>query len=206
MAAENSPQKPKKIRRTKKEIEDAIWNTLQKLVIQKGFNNLTLTGLAKEAGVNPLVIYNRFSNLDDLFEKYIRKYDYWLNDLVTIDPKKTPKENLKNLLVNLIKELYSNEVMQRVLLWEMNDTNRITRKMAQSRETDSNYLLNYFNTKLGNENINFNMVLALFTSGVYYLILHRKISTFSTIDFTTKEAKEEMIKTIEKIIDLVYED
>jgi AcrR family transcriptional regulator len=210
MRSENSPSKSRKKRRTKKEIDDAIWTTARRLITQNGFNNITLTGLAKEAGVTPIVIYNRFSNLDDLFEKYTKRYmrecDYWLNDLARIDLNKTPKENFKNIVTNLVKELYDNEVMQKVLLWEMNDTNKITRKMAQRRETDSDYLLNYFNSSLGNKKINFNMLLSMLTAGIYYLILHRKISTFSTIDFNTKQAKDDLMETIEKMIDFIYEE
>jgi AcrR family transcriptional regulator len=207
MDLENSQKKTIKKRRTNKEIDNLLSHTVTKLIIKKGFNNLTLTGIAKEAKINPWVIYNRYDNLDDLLDKYIRKYDYWINDLIVISLEKTPKENFKCIVTNFITELYNNEVMQKILLWELNDTHsKITRRIADNRETDSDNLLKYFNNIFDNKDINFNMFLSLMIASIYYLVLHKKISTFNTIDFTKKQSKDDLIKTIEKIIDIVMPD
>ena len=190
----------KRIRRTKKELEDALWATLEKQIIEKGVDNITITGLAKEAGFEPLVIYNRFQNMDDLLETYARKYDYWLNDIFKISKENTPKENIKKLLTGLINDLYDNEIMQRLLLWGLNDTHRITRRMAQIREIDNSELIQYFNSELKD----FDGTGSLMIAGIYYLILHRKISTFANIDYNTPQGKEFMIQTVENIIDKLY--
>ena len=190
----------KKQRRKKKELDEAIWTALEKLIIERGFNEITLAGLAQEAGVEPPVIYNRFEGIDELLEKYVRRYDYWLNDIISLEKELTPKENFKKLLVDLINELYANEIMQRILVWEMNDTHRITRRMALTREVDSSDLLQYFNSGLET----FDPINALMISGIYYLILHRKISTFSNINFNTPQGKEIMSETVGRIIDKLY--
>ncbi len=195
---ENEAKKRK--RRTKKELEDALWNTLEKQIIEKGFDNITITGLAKEAGFEPLVIYNRFKNVDELFERYIRKYDYWLNGFVNLKKENNARENFKKLLVDLINELYDNEIMQRLLLWGLNDTKKVTRQMSLNREINSSALIQYF----CNELENFDGVGSLMISGIYYLILHRKVSTFSTIDYNTPQGRERMIETVESILNKLF--
>jgi len=188
----------RKGRRTKKELEDRLWTTLEKQIIEKGVNNITITGLAKEAGFEPLVIYNRFKDLDELLENYVRRYDYWLKDVFKIRKDDTPQENLKRLLVSLINDLYDNEIMQRILLWELNDTHRITRRIAKIREIDNAELIEFF------KQYDFNGVGAMMIAGIYYLIMHRKISTFCEIDYNSPQGKEIMIKTVENMVDSFF--
>ncbi|MDR1730146.1 MAG: hypothetical protein LBR52_05745 [Prevotellaceae bacterium] len=46
----------RKQRRKKSELNDSIWNAFEKMVIEHGFNAITLAGLAKEIDVElPLV-------------------------------------------------------------------------------------------------------------------------------------------------------
>ncbi|MDR1729264.1 MAG: TetR/AcrR family transcriptional regulator [Prevotellaceae bacterium] len=190
----------RKQRRKKKELDEIIWNALENLIIRNGFNEVTFTKLAQEAKVEPPIIYNRFENVDELFEKYIRKYDYWLSDIFKLDKGNTAKENCKKLFVDLINELYDNEIMQRILLWELNDTHRITRRIAQTKEIDCSDLTQYFSKELEN----FEGVSSLVISGIYYLILHRKVSTFSNINYHSSQGKKILIKTVESIVDKIF--
>ena len=190
----------KRTRRTKKELEDALWTTLEKQVIEKGFNSITITGLAQEAGFEPLVIYNRFNNLDDLLETFMKRNDYWSNNIFRIDKRKSAKDNLKMLLTGLINNLYDNKIMQRVLIWILNDTHGITRRVVLNREFEYSKAIQHFGKNLEN----YSGVASLMIAGIYYLILHRKISTFNHIDFNTPQGKQLMIETVENMIDTLF--
>lgn len=186
-------------RRTKKELDEAIRTALERLIIKHGFNDITLVKLAQEAGVEPSVIYNRFDTIDELLEKYVRQYDYFLKN---IDFKKesTVKANVAKLFTNLINELYENDIMQRVLVWEMNDTHEITRLMAMRRELDNSDLIEHFKGELNN----FKGISSMMIAGIYYLILHRKISTFSHVNYNSQEGKEFMIETVGYMVDKLF--
>ncbi|MDR1729197.1 MAG: TetR/AcrR family transcriptional regulator [Prevotellaceae bacterium] len=190
----------RKQRRKKKELDEAIGNALERLIVKYGFNDITFTRLAQEAKVEPPILYNRFENLDELFEKYIRKYDYWLNDIFKLNTRETTKENCKKLFTELINELYDNEIMQRILLWELNDTHKITRRMAQFKEIDYTDLTQSFSNELEN----FKGVGSLIISGIYFLVLHRKISTFCNINYNTEQGKKILIETVESIVDRIF--
>jgi AcrR family transcriptional regulator len=195
-----------KSRRTKKVLDEAIWNALERLIVAKGFNQISLVKLAQEAAIEPPVIYNRFTDIGELFEKYIRKYDFWIRGIVAFSEEKTLKENVKTTLVNLINDLYDNEIMQKILVWELNDTHTITRKMAMTRDFDYINLMESLSAEFTNEDYRFDAVTALIISGIYYLILHRKIAPFNSINFNTQQGKELLIDTVEKIIDALYPD
>jgi len=193
-------------RRTKEELNGIIWSAFERIVIRSGFNSVTLMNLAQEAGVEPQVIYNRFEDLEDLFNQYIISKDLWLNNSIQIDPALSLKENCVKVYLEIIDGLYANEMMQRILLWELNDTQKITRRIAASREFENSFLLAYLNRGAKNFNINLNMVNAMIISGIYYLILHRKISTFSTIDFNLEDSKQQLKETVKNMVNTLFVD
>ena len=199
-------QKEKRHRRTKAELDAIIWSTLEKQVIERGFNNVTLVGLAREAGVEPPVIYQRFEDLNDLLEECAKKYDYWLNGILKLNPDHTAKENLKKLFIDLIYDLYDNEMMQRILLWGLNDTHPITRTIAAERDENSKYLNQYFAPRIdsGAHSGGFTGITSLMISGIYYLILQRRVAPFCFIDYNTPQGKQIMIETITNMIDKLF--
>lgn len=200
-------KKPKTIqkRRTKKELNEMIWTALERMIIKSGFNSITLVDLAREAGVEPPVIYNRFADLDDLFNQYAVSKDFWLNNSIQLAKDLNFKENCTKVYYELIDNLFDNEIMQRILLWELNDTHKITRRMAMSREFENSFLLTYLNTGVKKSKLNLNFVNAIIISGIYYLILHKNISTFSAIDFKLEDSKEQLKETVRIMVDRLFE-
>jgi hypothetical protein len=195
----------KRGRRSQKEIEEVIKVAAKELIEEVGFTNLTLTGIIKKAELEPSVFYKRYSDLDDLLDKFVRDYDYWLNDSINFDAdKNTPLKNCENLLIELVDSLNSNVIMQKLLAWEILDSSYITKRTAENRERHSVHLLEYFNKKFDDIDINFDVVTALLISGIYYIILHKKVSTFCSIDFTQKENIDLLKQNIKKIVAKIY--
>ncbi len=209
MEKEKQKKKERKIvqkRRTKKELNKIIWEALERIIIKSGFNSVTLVDLAREAGVEPPVIYSRFEDVNDLFNQYAFSKDLWLISDMRIDPAMNMKENTIRLYCALIDNLYADEIMQRILLWELNDTHRITRRIAMNREFENSYLLAYFNQGTKKYGISLNMINAMIISSIYYLILHKNVSTFCTVDFKLEEGKELLKKTIAVIVNQLFEE
>jgi hypothetical protein len=45
---------------------------------------------------------------------------------------------------------------------------------------------------------------ALLISGIYYLILHRNMSTFCNVDFSSKSGRERLEKTIDQLVSILF--
>ena len=197
---EDKPKRKKK--RNAEEIKEAIFKATETLVIAKGFDNVLITEIMELAEVEPKVLYKHFSNINDLFDNFIRQYDYWFLDLCKLHiDKKNPKKSFKKLLSGLINSLYDNPVMQKILIWELSNTNDLTERTAKNRETNSGSLLKFYSESL---NKNFDYFSSLLISGIYYLILHKDISTFCGINYNNKDNKLLLIEFVEKIIDSYY--
>lgn len=197
----------KRVRRTKEVLEQDLFNAAIKVIEKEGFGGLNVSRLMKEAKADAPVFYNRYKDINDFIDKFVRNYDYWLNDSFKIDEKKkSPVENAQNILIGLIESLLDNIVMQKLIAWEMSEDNYITQRTAQNRDNNSTQLIRYFEEQLSACEVNFNVATAILLSGVYYLIIHRKLGTFNQIDFNTKEGIEALKKNIQLMASKIFED
>jgi AcrR family transcriptional regulator len=193
-----------RLRRTNAELEKSIDEAVIKIVTEEGFQSLSLLKVAKQAKVEITVLTKRFDTLEGLIKHYAAKSDYWMTPSLALDDTKTPKENIKLLFTGLINHLYDNEFMQKFLLWELADENIVTRRMAAAREAYSIGIIDFYRKEFRKASIEFQPVVALIISGIYYLALHRKISTFALVDFDTPKGKEQLIQTVIKMVDELF--
>ncbi len=201
---ENKKVSRRRKRRSAEDIENSVFQATEKLVIEKGFKDVTFTEIMKLAGVEPQVMYRRFDTLEDLFDKFIRRYDYWFIDSVEFNlDEKDPIASMKNVLTGLADSLYKNPIMQQILIWEISDDNKLTIRTAKNRETHSVPMLEFFRANL-TKNIDFDCFTSLLIGGIYYLIIHRTQSTFCEIDFNKPEGRKLLTDTIEQLIHTVY--
>lgn len=201
---ENKKISRRRKRRTAEDIEASVFLATEKLVIEKGFKDVTFTEIMKLAGVEPQVMYRRFDTLEDLFDKFIRRYDYWFIDLVDFNlDEKDPIVSMKNVLAGLVNSLYKNPIMRQILIWEVADGNKLTTRTALNRELHSTPMLNFFRTNLP-KNVDFDCFTSLLIGGIYYLIIRKERSTFCEIDFDKAEGEKLLTNTIEDLINTVY--
>lgn len=203
MSEENETKR--RSRRTKIAIERDVLQAVGALIEEVGFNNVTLTGVAERARIEPAVFYRRYANLDELFDRYTHKYDYWLGGIAESMPKNlTEEESFKWIMQNLIQALLKNKGMQQLLIWELSDDNPITRRTARLREMLNEPLVRLLEYKFSGTNLDINVISAMIISGIYYLILHRKRSLFCDVDFNTKKGKERLKIATDQITSILF--
>lgn len=197
----------KRVRRKKEVLEDDLFRAANTIISKVGFTGLTVTQLLKEAKADPPVFYNRYKDLNDFMDKFVRTYDYWLNDSVSLNEKDfTPVKNAQQILEKLIDSLLDNTCMQKLLAWELSEDNIITRRTSQNRDNNSGHLIEYFEDTLKNCEVNFNVGIAVLTGGIYYLIVHRKMATFNRVNFDSAEGINLLKKNLSIMIEKIYSD
>ena len=198
-------EKKTRVRRTQIAIDRDVLSAVNSLVEEVGFEKITLTSIAQKAKIESTVFYRRYDSLEDLFDRYTEKYDFWFNSIAENIPKDiSDKEIFSELLSNLIKSLYKSKGMQQLLIWELSSDNKTTRKTARMREMLNEPLVSMLEARFAGSGVNIKVVAAIVISGIYYLILHRKRSTFCAVDFSTKIGKNQLESTVIQIIELLY--
>lgn len=188
----------KRIRRTNIAIERDIMTTISKIVKEEGFSKLNLSYLSEKANVRVSVIERHFGSMEALLELYTQKHDYWLNDAVDVD-NVAEKETLNNVATRFVDALWTNKELQQLMIWELIENNRITRKSAQRRELTILNIMPKYEAVINNPDANPKAVLAIIIAGIYHLILRKDRSTFCGVDFKSKKGKQELITAVSSI-------
>jgi len=195
----------KRFRRTKVAIERDVLQAVGSLIEEVGFSNVTLTGVAERAKIEPAVFYRRYANLEELFDKYTQKYDYWLAGLAENIPKNLSDFEIYSWIMDhLVQELLKNKGMQQLLIWELSDDNVTTRRTSKLREVVNQPLMAMLEQKFKGTGLDVNVICAMMISGIYYLILHRKRSDFCAVDFNTKIGKERLRLGVKQMSQLLF--
>lgn len=193
----------KRSRRSNYAVDKDILDAVASLIKEVGFSKITLPAIAQTANVNTSVIYRHFGTLDNLLDKYTHKFDYWLNSILDVSQVANTNEPdiiLQTIANEFIKKLSKDKEMQYLMIWELTEDNKSTRRSAQQRDLTVEKTIPLYEKFLANVDINPRAVLAIVVAGMYYIILRKKRSTFCSIDFSTKVGKQLLADTMVKII------
>lgn len=196
-------------RRTFLEIESDIMEATKELIEENGISNLSLRGIARKAGIEFSVFYNRYRDLSELLQKFTEKYDYWYDEIITsfgnVYAGDYP-EYSKELFISLIGALKKNESMQQILLWELMEDNRITRRTNEMREQYTEHIVKAFEQYFDEFNYTTNprVIAGILIAAIYFLIIHKGRATFCGVDYTTSEGLDLLANGIREILNGIY--
>lgn len=195
--------------RNKEETKSRILQAVGKLLAESGFNSLGINAIAKEAGVDKVLIYRYFKDLPTLLQTFGQEGNY-LSGIV-IPPELENAESLADGLVNWVmyfqKELEERPITQEIIRWELVEVNELTNELRDIRRDVATKRLKFLSDKFGlpagQDTV---AILTILGSAVIYLQLRSKISpTFSDLDFSTEEGWSRIDATISTIIHAVMD-
>lgn len=203
--------KPRRPRRTKEDIEKSINDAAVDLIGRKGFAGVQLSDITRQAEIEPVVFYNRYKNLDDFYDEFVKKYDYWVSEGIKRrdaceDDALPTEEYCKRVLNELIEDLRDDKIMREILRWEISTPNPVTERTAMLREMLNMQLVFKFKKlfREGDSSIDIAVLSAIMIGGIYYLFLHRDRSTFCGLDLNDPGDIDRMRNTVDAIVDLAF--
>ncbi len=184
-----------------------LLKTIGNILKDHNFSNLSINLVSEQSGVDKAFIYRHYKDFDNLLKAYIEQQDFWLANLkeITKIPISDHRKFMKDLLISQFTEIYKNEEFQQFLVWEMGDKSGFTSKVSIEREILAKPIFEQCKDILRKYRIDLNVIYAWFSAGIYYLILHKDVSTFCEYDFTIKEDVDEFLKTLTWVIDLIFD-
>ena len=197
---------PKRYRRTKVDIQADIVKAAESLIKKKGFASMLVTELIKKARIEPLVFYNRYDNLSEFYDEFVKKYDYWFSDVLSGSQFPTDDVNgFISIFKEVQKALSDRSVMLELLRWEIAEGNETTVRTAMLREMHTLPLVRTYEEKFKDTDIDIAAISALIIGGIYYLNLHRDRSLFSGIDIKKESGLKRIEDTIVMMGHMIYQ-
>jgi AcrR family transcriptional regulator len=128
------------MKRDKVETREKILRAAERLLTQSGGRDFGINSLAREAGVDKVLIYRYYGSLAEVLRAVGEEVNFWPStaDLFGpgINPRRVadPEDALVRVLTNSLKELRRRKPSQEVARWELVERNELTEKFAAVRE------------------------------------------------------------------------
>jgi AcrR family transcriptional regulator len=196
--------------RNKEETKSRILQAVGKLLAESGFNSLGINAIAKEAGVDKVLIYRYFTDLPTLLLTFGQEGNYLASNSVPPDFDKFESlpEMLSHALIYFQKELRDRPITQEVIRWDLLEENELTQELINVREKARVARTNFFYDKFdipADQDVT--ALMTLLGCGITYLILRSKNKpTYAGLDFSTEEGWERLETIVSKIIHAVVND
>ena len=158
------------------------------LLARKGFTGLGINAVAREAGVDKVLIYRYFGGLPGLITDYAHEGDFWpsLEELAGGDVAaflRLPlSERLEQLTGNYLQALRRRPITQEIMAWEMVERNELTEALEAVREASSLKMMALFLPPTG-QGPDLAPLMTLVGAALAYLVVRsRKIQWYSGLD------------------------
>lgn len=199
--------------RDKEETKARILAAVGKLLAASGFKQLGINAIAREAGVDKVLIYRYFENLPSLLQTFGKEGNYWITveDLIG-DAATTDAESLADwmiqLLLRLLHELKERPITQEIMRWELLEGNELTCELANVRDRTAIESLEFLQQKCSfPPDKDIPAISAILAAGLVYLVLRTKASkTFMGIDFSSPTSWQRIEAATASLIRATVED
>ena len=162
------------------------------LLAREGFKGMGVNAVAREAGVDKVLIYRYFGGLPKLIEAFGREGNFWpsIKELAGGDVEAYGRlpatEQLSQLSRNFMNAIRTRPITQEILAWEMIERNELTAELETIRE---NTMMNFFDMFFPATDTGPDIAAmgAIIGAGVSYLVSRaRQISIYNGVNLDTE--------------------
>jgi len=183
--------------------EHRILDAVGRVLSSRGFGEIGINTVAREAGIDKVLIYRYFGGLPELLAAFARRSEFWPDEeelLQGAPPRGDRPDVAAAALKGLLRGLRSRPMTQEVLRWELSASNELTGRLAAVREEQGVRTLRKLGIDGATAGADLPAVAALLSAGITYLVL-RSTSGQSWLGVSLASARG--WKRIERAIELI---
>jgi AcrR family transcriptional regulator len=184
--------------RDRKRTEQRILNAVGRMLARTGFRHIGINTVAKEAGVDKVLIYRYFGGMSGLLAAFARQTPYWprVEELAEgfEDAGETSQAAVAgHMLHRFIGLLRERSLTQEMLRWELMEKNELTDTLTDFREREGLRLMQQFEPE---KDVDLPSLVALLSAGIIYLILRQKnTERYNGVDLQSEEGWRRIERT-----------
>jgi AcrR family transcriptional regulator len=196
------------VARNSEKTKAAILDAVGSILAREGFGGIGINAVAREAGVDKVLIYRYFGGLPQLLDAFAQKGDYWPSIGQILGKKITEMgdaglgEVSSGILKGYLRELRKRVTTQEIMRWELVQKNELTDKLAAVREAQGMEILGLLpiDAKTA-QDIDLPAIAALLHAGLVYLLLRSKTAdVYMGVDLKSKAGWSRIERVLEDLI------
>ncbi len=176
------------------------------ILAKKGFKGVGVNAVAREAGVDKVLIYRYFNGLEGLVAAFGKEGDFWPSSLELAGgdiykfSQMPLEERLSAFGTNFIRSLQKRPLTQAIMAWEIIEPNELTDELERVREESILEFFRMFFVK-DNTKADLQAIVMLIGAGVSYLVLRSKsIDFYGGIEISSEKGWSRLQKGIDQIV------
>lgn len=193
-------------KRDRAETEQKLIAATGEVLASEGFRRIGVNAVAKKAGVDKVLIYRYFGNLDGLVEAYAAQGDFWptMKELLGPDREgflKLPLADKVTLIFDrMIDGIRNRPLTLEILAWEMIERNQLTAHLELIREDLGRELTVLIKDEELKDPAYFQVMTAMISGAINYLASRsRNIRIYNGLELKEDHAWERIKRGIHKI-------
>lgn len=195
--------------RDKEATQHKILQALERVIARDGLHRVGINAVAREAGVDKVLVYRYFGGLPELIEAYATRLRLWPSFAETVGMNAlgaadlSAEELLYRCLSGLLRELRQQPFALDVLRCELVEPNSLTEQLAREREAWAKNVMEYLQAA-GAPVHAVAPAVALLTGGIIQLLLHPALAvSFDGEDSKTEEGWKKIEEVIRRIVNML---
>jgi len=174
-----TPRKWRGREETKRKILAAVGGIIRK----EGFPAVRINNIARQAGVDKVLLYRYFGDLPGLLKEYSLSKDTYrraprIRDYASSDMREAVITTAAAIMVGQARTLRTDPEMQELYRWELSESNDITSAVAASREEYGLSIMEDFSRYVDFRTTDIPAISALLNGGLTYLVLRSKSAEY----------------------------
>jgi len=194
--------------KNREKTEAKLIQSVAEVLAEKGFGKLGVNAVARQAGVDKVLIYRYFGDINGLMEAYAKSSDFWppvselLGEGEAFDElRELPfAKAFTEVFRRYARALRSRPLTLEIMSWETIERNALTIAFEDVRESTGQELmefLSYSNPPQGD----WQAITNLLSGGIHYLAIRgRKITTYGGMNIADEQAWDRMIDSIHYLV------
>ncbi len=162
--------------------EQRILDAVESLLLEKGFSEVGINALSREAGCDKVLIYRYFGGLDGLLQRFAETKNLWwdIDEIIQENRDDITQHSLPQFLEILLKRhiiaIQQRPLSQEIMAWEMSDSNPLTRALNKIRSEQGMLLVKKVRLHFSQPNIDIGGILGIFGAAINYLLIRTRHS------------------------------
>jgi len=180
---------------------DGILRAVGTLIARDGFMALGINAIAREAGVDKVLIYRYFGGMPELLRAFGESEEFWpqasemLGEDIEALMSMSLAESVALVLINFARALKRRPLTLEIMAWEMVEQNELTEVLRKVREDVAIRVFNEFGAKLVDADVA--ALTTLLSAAVSYLLLRsRDTEVYNTVDIRSDKGWERIERAI----------
>jgi len=186
--------------------QESIIKAVGTLLAREGIMAVGVNSVAKEAGIDKVLIYRYFGGMPQLLRAFGESEEFWpsVSEMTGEDIEALMSmplaESVSAVLINFARALRRRPITLEIMAWELVEQNELTEVLREVRENMSIKLFHEFSAKIGDVDADIAAMVTLLSAAVNYLLLRRRdTEIYNTIDIRSQKGWERIEQSINAI-------